>query len=336
MAPNEPGPVRLTWTQAAQTVYGILRYTDKKDVFSMADVMGYSGHAFRITIHRETVSPAAPTVYSPYDLMGRTFEWFGFHVEKIGIPTPASPEQLGQFITFIQTSIDAGIPVAGWDLFVPEFGIIYGYDHERQEIYARDTEKDGVIKYSDLNNRKYNFLHATAISDSRPIDLLTVLGQSLERAISFSKGKYQKPDHEPFRNGLDGYDAWIEAFEGGNINIPGNAYNLAVIADAREFAVRFFDSFREKWTGQSALVRRLLPLAHQAALQYGKVADALGEMRSMFPFPHGGEPNQRDQAERAIDLIRAAQAEEIRGIEVMERMLTLLEEEQHADRSICN
>ncbi|MBO9610520.1 MAG: hypothetical protein J7639_31495 [Paenibacillaceae bacterium] len=105
----------------------------------MADVMGYSGDAFRITIDRETVNPAAPTVYSPYDLMGRTFILFGFKVEQVGIPTPATPEQLESFISFIQTSIDKGVPVTGWDLFIPEFGIIYGYDHEKQVLYARET-----------------------------------------------------------------------------------------------------------------------------------------------------------------------------------------------------
>jgi len=328
VAPNNQGAVLLTWTQAAQTVYGILQYTDKKDMFSMADVMGYSGHAFRITIDRETVNPAAPTVYSPYDLMGRTFILFGFKVEQVGIPTPATPEQLESFISFIQTSIDKGVPVTGWDLFIPEFGIIYGYDHEKQVLYARDVEKDGEIAYSEINNRRYNFLHAMAITDSLPVDILSVLKQSMERSIAFSKGELQKPEHEPFRNGLAGYDAWIEAYTKHNINVPGNAYNLAVIADAREFAVKFFNSFRDKWRGQTALEQQLVALADEAAVYYGKVADALGRMRSMFPFPNGGEPNDPIQANRAIQWIHEAKSEEIKGIEVMERMLKRLYEEQ--------
>jgi len=326
MAVKSSSPVLLTWTQAAQTVYGILRYTDKKDMFSIADVMGYSGHAFRITIDRQTVNPAAPTVYSPYDLMGRAFELFGFKVEEVGFPAPATPEQLEQFISFVQASIDKGLPVTGWDLFIPEFGIIYGYDHERQELYARDVEKDGAVAYSELNNRRYNFLHAMAISDSRPVEHLSILRQSLKRSIAFSKGELQKPDHEPFRNGLAGYDAWIEAFGNGKIDVVGNAYNLAIIADAREFAVKFLGGFRDKWKEPTALEQRLIALAAEAAMHYGEVANALGRMRSMFPFPHGGEPNDPEQADRAIGLIRTAKAAEIRGIEVLERMLEELKE----------
>lgn len=319
-------PILLTWTQAAQTVYGILQYTDKKDMFSITDVMGYSGHAFRITIDRETINPAAPTVYSPFDLMGRTFKLFGFKVEEIGIPAPATPEQLEQFISFVQKSIDKGLPVTGWDLFVPEFGIIYGYDHERQELYARDKEKDGAIAYSEINNRRYNFLHAMTISDSRPVELVSVLRQSLEDSIAFSRGKFQKPEHEPFRNGLKGYDAWAEAFTFRKINIPGNAYNLAIIADAREYAVKFFQGFRAKWTGQSVLEQRIVTLADEAAVHFRKTAVVLNQMRTMFPFPHGGEPNDAEQADKAIQLIHVAKAAEIQGVEVMESMLATLDE----------
>lgn len=321
------GPALLTWTQAAQTVFGILQYTDKKGMFSIEDVMGFSGHAFRITIHRETVNPAAPTVYSPFDLMGRTFQLFGFKVEQIGIPTPASPEKLEEFITFVQSSIDKGMPVTGWDLFVPECGIIYGYDHDKQVLYARDVEKDGTIAYSEINNRRYHFLHAMAISDSQPVEMMSVLRESLKRTIAFSKGEFQKPDHEPYRNGLAGFDAWIEAFTNKKIDVLGNSYNLAIIADAREFAVKFLRGFKQKWMGTTELEQQLLKLADEAADYYQQVAEPLIEMRAMFPFPQSGEPNDPVQAMRAIELLKLAKAAEEKGIDVMERILDLLTKE---------
>lgn len=314
----------LTWTQAAQTVYGLLQYTDKKDQFNLADVMGLSGHAFRITIDRETVSPAGPTVYSPFDLMGRPLGLFGCKVKQIFFPVPATPEQLEQFVAFVQESVDRGMPVTGWDIFIPEFGIIYGYDHEKQLLYVRDVEKDGTIAYSELNNRRYNVLHSMTITESEPVQFMPVLIESLKQSIAFYRGKLQKPEHEPFRNGLEAYEAWMEAFAGKHINIVGNAYNLAVVADAREFAVKFFGGFRQKWPGETSLERDIVALADEAAAHFEQAASALGAMRAMFPFPHGGEPNDPNEADAAIRLLKQTKTAEEQAVSVMERMLDRL------------
>jgi hypothetical protein len=39
-----------TWTSAASAIYEAVRYTDKS--FSLVDVMGYTGHAFRLNMIR--------------------------------------------------------------------------------------------------------------------------------------------------------------------------------------------------------------------------------------------------------------------------------------------
>jgi hypothetical protein len=49
-------------------------------------------------------------------------------------------------------------------------------------------------------------------------------------------------------------------------------------------------------------------------------------MVAMFPFPHGGEPNADEQANRAITLLREAKTEEEQGVLILERMLELLEQ----------
>lgn len=50
---------------------------------------------------------------------------------------------------------------------------------------------------------------------------------------------------------------------------------------------------------------------------YATVAEQLGEMGKMFSFPHGGEPNSEEQAERALTLLREAKASESSGIALL-------------------
>ncbi|WP_374019509.1 hypothetical protein ABU162_07430 [Paenibacillus thiaminolyticus] len=59
----------MTWTSAVQAIYALLPYTDKKDRYTLTDVMGVSGHAFRINIHPADVNAAGPTMFDPGQLL---------------------------------------------------------------------------------------------------------------------------------------------------------------------------------------------------------------------------------------------------------------------------
>jgi hypothetical protein len=316
-------PVRLTWSPSAQAVYGLLQYTDKKNLYSLADIMFITNSAFMINIHPESVSSAGPTMFGPSHMMGKGLLAMGFDFSESFAFIPATPEQLEQYTKFVQNSVDRGLPVIGWDLFCPEFGIIYGYDHEKQELYARDAKKDGVIAYCDINNRRYTCIHAMAIVASTLADPLNTLEDSLQRAIDFMDET--NLDLSPgYRHGVNGYDAWIQAFTTRQIDIPGNEYNLAVVADGRKFAAQFFEGFQNSIFGQTSLGSELALLATEAALYYNQVAEALALMQLIFPYPNGGEPNDPFEAEQAIKYLVQARGAETKGLVVMKQMLDLL------------
>jgi hypothetical protein len=73
-----------------------------------------------------------------------------------------------------------------------------------------------------------------------------------------------------------------------------------------------------KWDGK---VRKF---ASEAATHYSKTAAALVEMRELFPFPHGGQPDDPVVADRAVQLLREAKEVEVLGVEVMERLLNFM------------
>lgn len=309
-----------TWTSAAQSIYALLQYTDKKESYSLVDIMGLSGHAFRINIHPSNVSPAGPTMFAPTDLLVKPLHILGLNAEELdGFPTPAPPEKLQEAIVFAQESIDRGLPVIGWSLFVPEFGIIYGYDDEKQELYCKDHENEGAISYAKLNELAMNFIYMMRIRDSFPVEPLSAWKTSMEIILEFASGKAPTLSPE-FKHGLEGYDAWIQAFENRTVDPFGNAYNTEVVCCAREYATRFFQEFPQKWSNDTNIGQVLLKLGEEAAVHYENVANSLREMRDMFPFPQGGDPNNLLQAQKAIALLTEAKAAEQVGINVIQQM----------------
>lgn len=322
-----------TFTAAAQSIYAILQYTDKKDRFSLVDVMGLTDHAFRINIHPNDVSPAGPTMFSPTELLEKGLNILGFSCEHLdGFPTPAPVEKLEQAVQFAQETIDRGIPAIGWSLFIPEFGVIYGYDDEKQEFFCKDPSQEGTLSYAKLNELPLNFVYMLRIRESVPVDFKQAWKKSLNRIVQFAREQAPTLTNE-FRHGLAGYDAWIHAFRKQEVNPFGNAYNAEVVGDAREFAAQFLKLLPAKWEGNSDADHQIRDLAAEAAVHYENVAQALFAFQQLFPHPHGGEPNDQANAEEAIRLLEQTKAYEANGIALLEQMQEVLNQDKFQSTS---
>jgi hypothetical protein len=286
--------------------------------------MGLTGHAFRINIHPDDVSPAGPTMFSPTELLEKGLGVLGFACEQLhGFRTPAPPEKLEEAVKFAQETIDRGIPAIGWSLFIPEFGVIYGYDDEKQELYCKDPSQEGPLPYAKLNELPLNFVFMLRIRESLPVEPLRALKKALEGIIQFAHEEAPTLSKD-YRHGLAGYDAWMQAFHSRTVNPFGNAYNAEVVGDAREFAAQFLRSLPTQRPEKTEFGE----LAKEAAIYYEEVTDALRHFQRLFPHPHGGEPNDPGNAEEAIRLLELAKKNETLGVAVLERMYAeLLREE---------
>ncbi|CAG9622561.1 hypothetical protein [Sutcliffiella rhizosphaerae] len=311
-----------TMTSAAQCMFALLQYTDKK-YLTLSEVMGYSAHAFRINIHPESVSPAGPTMFAPYELVSKSLQTIGLHTLTITDVTPLSDKSLADAIRMAQGRIDMGVPIISWDLFAPEFGIIYGYDHERQEFYAKDVDKDGAIKYTELNNRRFNNVFICGFYESIPKSIPIMLRDALRKIIEHAHGKSPFASYD-YKHGLAGYSAWIQAFQSQKMDVFGNSYNTAIVADARQHAYLFFSELILKWRLSTDIDKQVLTYLEKAKALYFKVAECFQQLQKMFPFPNGGTPNDPTNSAKAIQILRNALEWETKGVETLEILLDIL------------
>jgi hypothetical protein len=312
-----------TQTSAAAAIHAAVAYTDKKH-YSLVDVMGITGHAFRINIDTDHIDVAGPTMFPGGYLIRRNLCNLGFISSLSDTDKPFTPEKVEKVLALIQQSIDKGVPAISFDLFIPEFGLIYGYDDEQQLFHAKDVSKEGALSYLDFVENR-NMLWVTTISESLPHSKYEMLRMALDMIVDHARGReWQHIFEGDYRIGLAGYDAWISCMERRKADPFGNAYNIAVVSDAREHAAQFLRELVIRWNGENVVERTVRKLAAEAAVHYSKTATALVEMRELFPFPQGGQPDDSAIADRAVELLRVAKEAEVLGVEVLERMLDFM------------
>jgi hypothetical protein len=251
----------------------------------------------------------------------------GFRMKYIGEPNhePPGPELLETAVEVIQSSIDQGIPAMAWDLFVPEFGIIYGYDDDTQTLKCRDSRKDADLPYVNLGRGQTTELFVMTIEEPFKVSEKDRLIGALQIIVEHATIQLT-PEGEPpgRRNGLEGYKAWIHAFQEGQIEVFGNGYNAVVVTDAREFATEFLRRLPDKWGGDSVIEQDIRRLAAEAAVCYAAAAEELGHLSRLFPFPNGGVPNEPEPAAMAIAALERAKRAEERGVELLGELLEVL------------
>ncbi|RKN84535.1 hypothetical protein [Paenibacillus ginsengarvi] len=309
------------------SMYSILQHTALKHL-SLVEVAGYTANAFRIIIDRERVNVAGYSAFEWPLHHKEQFENLGVSTRYEGGPTsmPPSPEELERALELIQWSLDRGIPVMAWDLFVPDFGVIYGYNDETRTLRCRHVTKDGELPYEMLGRGQAPELYVIAVTETMAVDKRTMLRGALKLAVRHAREQGYKREDSNYRNGLAGYDAWIEAFGHRNVEVFGNSLHGVMHYDQRLFAAEFMKRVSAELQGESGADKQLGSLAGQAAVHYDKVADNFAEFVKRFPFPKGGDPNDAEEAAAAIRLLTETRFEEEQGVVLLEQMLLLLDE----------
>jgi hypothetical protein len=306
------------WVSHLGCIKGCLDYLGL-DV-SDAWLFGATGHAFVLNVHEE-LCPSGPTAWN-MGMLFRLGKNIGYETDGVfGMKTAddfAEKQKLAW--EHAKAAIDQGLPCYGWELDIPEYYVVYGYDDTGYYFFGPGCgEGKGPKSWQELGDTGIGVLEMYSVKPGEMADdvqtVKEALAFALEHATSPSKWIFPR-----YKAGLTGYDNWIRALESGTADGFGMAYNTAVWAECRGYAVLFLQEAKERLKGHGEA------LFDEAIERYQVVHENLQRVAEAFPFL-GMEPEHiKDQARirTALDALRTARNAEAGGLEALQRVVNEL------------
>ncbi|MBD3285876.1 hypothetical protein GF359_05315 [candidate division WOR-3 bacterium] len=309
------------WTTHIACIKGCLDYLEM-DV-SDAWLYGGTGHAFVINIH-EQLCPSGPTAW----VTSKTFELgenVGYRIEGVMAWSTDSnfADVQSQAWDMVRAAIDEGYPCYGWELNIPEFYVITGYDEEG--YYYSGPIRQGYkmpLPWEDLGKLEVQMIEMYAVKPGEPLDDRTTVAEALQFALEIAESP-EEWTFEGYASGPEAYDLWIAALQDDTLfNNPecvhGFKYNTQVWSECRAYAVEFLKQAKERLADEE-----LDPLFEEAISRYDKVARSLYRVTELYPW-YTGKPSfytDKERIGKAIAALEVARDAESMGLEALQKIV---------------
>ena len=301
------------WASRLGCIAGCLDYLGL-DV-SDAWLYGATGHAFVLNVH-DVICPSGPTAWNT-----KTSRKLGENVGYVAAGLCASrhdadfDEKRRVFWDNAKLAVDNGMPTYGWELEIPEYYVICGYDDVG--YYYSGPLCEGVAgpkPWEELGDTDIGMLEMYSLTRGEAADDRTTVREALTFALAFAESppKWVLPK---YKAGPAGFDNWIKALESGPADSFGAAYNAQVWHECREFAVKFLEEAKERLGEPAASF-------DEAIKHYRSVAAELKKAAELFPFSVDNEGPVKDKGRcaEAAAALRAARKEEEAGLAALAKI----------------
>jgi hypothetical protein len=306
------------WVSHLGCIKGCLEFLNMN--ISTAWLYGSTGHAFIINIHEE-LCPSGPTAWKT-EMLFKLSKNIGYSIK--GIESQQSQENFKdkqkQAWKLAQGALDKMIPCYGWELEIPEFYVVYGYD-DVGYYYSGPQCDDGKgpKPWNELGVSKIGCLEMYTIMKGDPESDATVVKRAFECVWEHARNP-EKWILPKYKSGLQGYDLWLNTLKEGKADGFGLAYNTAVWYECRNYGVYFLEEAKERIGGN------VKPLFDEAKEQYEIVTHNLNNISKLFPFneynpEHIKDPERR---ESSIGYLTKAREAERTGLELLEKIMRKL------------
>jgi rubredoxin len=276
---------------------------------SEAWLFGATGHALIINMH-EVVCPSGPTAWNTKQ-MRKLGENVGYASAGLCASRKDADfdEKRRLFWDNLKLAVDNGMPSYGWELDVPEYYVICGYDDVG--YYYSGPPREGVAgpkPWEELGDTEIGMLEMYSLMPGDAADDRTTVREALAFALAFAESP-EEWVFPKYKAGPAAFDVWAKALEGGTADSLGAAYNAQVWHECREFAVKFLEEAKERLGGPADAF-------DEAIKNYRVVAAELKKVAELFPFLERGEGHvkDKDRCAKAAATLRAAREAEEAGL----------------------
>ncbi|MEC0240727.1 hypothetical protein P4H66_12800 [Paenibacillus dokdonensis] len=229
-----------------------------------------SGMAFIFTVH-ERLRPHSVTAYGQWGTVHkRAADSLGiFTVTDAGRtrhPTFQSYQQ--DAVQWIKSSLDQGIGAIYW---IPEFGVIYGYDDEDRVFYVQDgnSGENGIVLYDNFGLNFTPFWYAQIFGGKVKIPAEDMVLEAIRMALDDWENPYSVLPDRSIASGRMAYTYLIQALEQGDYDAYGAVYILDSYRVSRREIMQFL---REAGL--------LFPELKEALTMYEQLADLSTGLKS--------------------------------------------------------
>ena len=309
-----------SWVSHLGCVKGCLDYLGVE--LSKGWLYGGLGHAFVINIHEE-VCPSGPTAWKSVMLFDLARN-LGYTVEGVFGSKHAGDlaELQKRAWAFARAAIDQGLPCYGWELDVPEYYLIHGYDDVGYYFSGPGcVEGQGPKPWDELGDTGIGMVELYSVNRGEASADATTVHQALTAVLEHA-GNPEAWIFPKYRSGLAAYDLWIRSLESGTASAMGMWYNAAVWEECRRYGVEFLRETKQR------LDVGLGPLLDEALVHYQVVAEQLKAVTGLYPSPGAGEaPIEVNDASRAaVEALKVAREAEAAGLEALGKLVSELGE----------
>jgi hypothetical protein len=276
-------------------------------------IFGGTGHAFALNIH-EVLCPSGPTAWKT-DAVDRLAANVGYLVEGVSGHTSDRDFEAKQKIAraLVTGCIDTEVPCYGWDLAVPEWYVITGYDDTG--YYFSGPGADGAqmpLPSGEIARTEIGCLAVNCVVRTTPAPAEETLAGAIDFALDHAEGKHL---HEGYAAGPAAFELWATALEDGTAHRFGAGYNGECWRECRQMAVEFLREAKERVGNDGQLF-------DDAIERYREVAETLGGVVDRVPFEHaeGGDEEETVQDQQSATLLRQAKSAEEQGLAALRRL----------------
>jgi hypothetical protein len=274
---------------------------------------GATGQAFVINLHDE-VCPSGPTAWDSQGLVLRLLPNLGLRAHHLHGGDREADVEATRLAAWqmVRDSLDRDLPCYGWELNVPEYYIIYGYDDHGYHYRGAGCDSGvGPKPWQDLGRTEIGAVAVVSVEACSPASPEQTVREALAGALQFAQPGAAWPNYS---SGTRGFEVWADALHTGQAGNFGHRYNAAVWAECRTHAGPFLREAGEKLGLSGAAYDRALR-------HYGAVSEALQGVSKLHPFGFGPLESEDLQSDEAADLVSRAGAAEAAGLAALAELL---------------
>lgn len=267
---------------------------------------GLSGMAFKFTVH-EKLLPMSVSAYGQWGVEHKPA------VDNLGVLTvtdggrtrhPTFRHYQQEAVEWIKSSLDRGIGAIYW---IPEFGVIDGYDDEDRIFYIRDGRRpeSQIVLYDNFGLNVTDFWYCQLFGDKVDVPLEARVLESMRLAVQDWETPYKTLPDTRIASGKLAYSFLLRGLAQGDFDEGGAVYILSSYYVSRCEIAEYLGGIQGIW-----------PELDEAYARYATLRETISVIAGCMTEQGGGKRVNRADIPLLVDRLQEAERLEDEAMEL--------------------